>query len=157
MKSLFSALIFLLSVSVWAGPMNGGANCQDILTISRGEVYLDGGSLRIDGLDRCLQEFSLKVDNSLEREREVGYPKFVLNGTEIERSSDLERQLLGILDRAVSRRISPLSIKKFKERMADDFDNEEARNTAVLMGAMEYLCQRQQRENPRPPCTKYLS
>ncbi|QGW82227.1 hypothetical protein [Variovorax paradoxus] len=126
------------------------------MTISKGEVYLDGGSLRVDGLDRCLQEFSLKVDNSLERERKVGYPKIVLNGMEIKRYSDMEHQLFELLDRAVLRRISPLSIKKFKKRMADDFDNEEARNTAVLLGAIEYLCRRQGHENPMRPCAKYL-
>jgi hypothetical protein len=156
MKSLFSVLPLIFSVNVCAGPMSGDANCQEIMTISKGEFYLDGGSLRVDGLDRCLQEFSLRIDNSLERERRAGYPKVVLNGVEIERKSSAERQLLTILDQAVARRITPLSVKRFKGVMANNFD-EETKNTAALIGAVEYLCLRQERVKPGRPCAKYLS
>jgi hypothetical protein len=156
MKSQIFAALLIFSVNACAAPINWGAKCQEIIAISKGEFYLDGGSLRIDGADRCQQEFSMKIDNSLERERKVGYPKIVFNGVEVERGSSAERQLLKILDKAVVQRINPLSVKRFKRAMADNFD-EETKNTAVLIGAVEYLCLRQERVKPGRLCVKYLS
>jgi len=152
---LVAGLALLLSPETFAQSTPLTGRCGEIYSIERSAIFPDGGSIEVDGTDRCGFRFAIRVDNSLDRLQQGGYAKVFLNDVEVMRRSPEEWKLLELLDRSAKRRLRGVSVGQFTSRLHVGSD-QASMSTLGLVGVLQEICLRSTEHRYVSRCERYM-